>query len=399
MSNFRLHYNFCMELSILYKIIDDASSFIKYCKLNNITIDASTAAALNALSPWDANDYNLKGFAVDSDITTDPTACSAIEGSIQTLFKGKATFVVTASVLGTQINNPLVATSGVTPTLAGIVAVVGSNPTQGIGNGGRLIVHLNEAVDLDVGHLRQHRHELYDLVLTSNKAIASGAFGGVWLGIYRPQQVAIKRLKSRESRQVQKFIDEIISISQLDSPYIVKFVGASWTRPIEIECVVEFMDLGDLRSYLVSQSPYEFTWDQKYQSILSIVRGLVYLHTYRPPVIHRDLKSRNVLLDSVKGTKLTDFGTSRVAEEDDLMTNGIGTYQWMAPEVIAGTNYSAPADIYSFGEVREGRLRPSFVGVDVPELVIDLAMQCLVLKDQDRTTALEISSRLNQIKF
>ncbi|EQC25646.1 TKL protein kinase [Saprolegnia diclina VS20] len=237
-------------------------------------------------------------------------------------------------------------------------------------------------------------------------------------------------MKNQEARMVQKFIDEIVLMSQMSSDYIVKFVGASWTRPIEIECVVEFMDLGDLRSYLINQSPAQFSWDQKYQCILAIIRGLVYLHTYKPPIIHRDLKSRNVLLDSVKGTKLTDFGASRVAEEDDLMTNGIGTYQWMAPEVISGTNYGAPADVYSFGiilsefathqvpyadlrhpdsgkalpqhyvlnSVREGKLHPTFDGEGVPAWVKDIGLQCLSLYEEDRPTALQLSAMLSRCK-
>ena len=216
----------------------------------------------------------------------------------------------------------------------------------------------------------------------------------------------------------------------MNSDYIVKLVGASWTRPIEMECVVEYMDLGDLRSYLVNQSPAQFTWDQKYNCILGIVRGLVYLHTYKPPIIHRDMKSRNVLLDSVKGTKLTDFGESRVAEEEDLMTNGIGTYQWMAPEVIQGNSYGAPADVYSFGiilsefcthqvpyadkrhptsgkplmqqyvlqEVREGRLQPTLDGPDVPSWVQEIAMQCLQVYEEDRPTSLALAAMLSKYR-
>ena len=101
-------------------------------------------------------------------------------------------------------------------------------------------------------------------------------------------------------------------------------------------------------------------------SISSIVHGLLYLHTFETPIIHRDLKSRNVLLDSKKvaswkgseasfddtsqGTKLTDFGESREVDENTL-TCGIGTYQWMAPEVISGSEYTVAADVYSLGIV------------------------------------------------
>ncbi|EQC27757.1 hypothetical protein SDRG_14506 [Saprolegnia diclina VS20] len=88
--------------------------------------------------------------------------------------------------------------------------------------------------------------------------------------------------------------------SQHHKTYPESFVGASWTRPIEIECVVEYMDLGDLRNYLMTTRPGVLTWSQKYDVILSVIHGLVYLHTFKVPIIHRDLKSRNILLDSVK---------------------------------------------------------------------------------------------------
>ncbi|OQR93336.1 kinase [Thraustotheca clavata] len=285
-------------------------------------------------------------------------------------------------------------------------------------------------IDLDMSHLRPYRLELVDLYILSNKPLASGAFGEVWLGTYGREQIAIKRLKSRQLKDVQSFINEIVLLAQLDCSYIVKLIGASWTRPIDVECVLEYMDLGDLRNYLVKYSPTQYTWEQKYQSIMSIVQGLVYLHTYHVPIVHRDLKSRNVLLDSVKGTKITDFGTSRVAELDDTMTNGVGTYQWMAPEVISSTRYSTQADVYSFGiilsefcthqvpfanlrhpqtnnvmpqhyfmqQVCAGVLYPSFEGENVPSWVEEVAMQCLRLNGDDRPTALDLAAILQRFK-
>ncbi|KDO19609.1 TKL protein kinase [Saprolegnia parasitica CBS 223.65] len=201
---------------------------------------------------------------------------------------------------------------------------------------------------LDVAPLRPHKLELADLTVISERPISSGAYGEVWLGQHGNQKVAIKKLKDQSPASVFQFIEEIKLLSRMNSDFIVKFVGASWRRPIEMECVVEYMDLGDLRNYLATNSPAQFGWDQKLKSIVSIVRGLVYLHTFSPPIIHRDLKSRNVLLDSKKGTKLTDFGSSREIDESTL-TNGVGTYQWMAPEIIIGTEYTVAADIYSFG--------------------------------------------------
>ncbi|OQR91156.1 kinase [Thraustotheca clavata] len=184
-----------------------------------------------------------------------------------------------------------------------------------------------------------------------------------------------------------------------------------------MECVIEYMDLGDLRTYLSKHSPDDYHWDQKFESIYSIVHGLVYLHTFSPPIIHRDLKSRNVLVDSVKGTKLTDFGTSKLIQDDQrTMTCAIGTYRWMAPEVLSDSKYSLAADIYSFGiiisefcthklpyssmsnlqvyhEVMKGGVYPSFDD-NAPEWVKDMAIQCLQVNAQDRPTVLELSVML-----
>ncbi|OQR82273.1 hypothetical protein THRCLA_23219 [Thraustotheca clavata] len=75
------------------------------------------------------------------------------------------------------------------------------------------------------------------------------------------------------------FIDEICIWAKLESGYIVKFIGASWSRPINMECVLEYMDLGDLHTYLSKHSHDEFDWEQMRQSIYSILNGLIYLHT------------------------------------------------------------------------------------------------------------------------
>jgi serine/threonine protein kinase len=75
-----------------------------------------------------------------------------------------------------------------------------------------------------------------------------------------------------------------------------------------------------------------------------------YLHSFRPPILHRDLKSANLLVDeSVRTIKVADFGLARTRESTGAMTAQRGTFQWMAPEVILGQSYGEPADVYSFG--------------------------------------------------
>lgn len=78
-------------------------------------------------------------------------------------------------------------------------------------------------------------------------------------------------------------------------------------------------------------------------------RGMTYLHSGTPPVLHRDLKSANLLLDDSYAAKVCDFGLSRLKAQERSMTGNCGTVQWMAPEVLANQRYAEPADVYSFG--------------------------------------------------
>uniref|UniRef100_H3G6I1 Protein kinase domain-containing protein n=1 Tax=Phytophthora ramorum TaxID=164328 RepID=H3G6I1_PHYRM len=78
--------------------------------------------------------------------------------------------------------------------------------------------------------------------------------------------------------------------------------------------------------------------------------ALTYLHSCAPPVIHRDLKSSNILLNQAMDAKVTDFGISR-ERIDATMTAGVGTSLWMAPEVMLGERYDDKADMFSFGVV------------------------------------------------
>ena len=76
---------------------------------------------------------------------------------------------------------------------------------------------------------------------------------------------------------------------------------------------------------------------------------MAYLHSGNPPVLHRDLKSANLLLDESYTAKVCDFGLSRLKEQERSMTGNCGTVQWMAPEVLANMSYNEKADVYSFG--------------------------------------------------
>ncbi|EQC29324.1 TKL protein kinase [Saprolegnia diclina VS20] len=276
-------------------------------------------------------------------------------------------------------------------------------------------------VDVDLDSLCLLRLVPSELQVLGSDPLAAGAHGEVWRGTYAQQPVAVKRSKDKSAKAIAKMSAEILLMAKMDCPYIVSLIGASWLRPTDLECVVELMDLGDLRSFLSSTAPLAYNWAQKQESVSDVVQGLVYLHTFDTPIIHRDLKSRNVLLDSKKGTKLTDFGESREMDEETL-TNGIGTYQWMAPEIFTGHDYSTAADVYSFGvllseysthrvpyadminprtnkpmnqqfimhQVTSGAITPTFDTTTTPTWVLELSKQCLAFDPEDRPSMLSV---------
>ncbi|KAL3672601.1 hypothetical protein V7S43_001896 [Phytophthora oleae] len=185
------------------------------------------------------------------------------------------------------------------------------------------------------------------------KQLGGGAFATVWLVRYRSSQLlASKRLRAerRTKKHTSNFVEEIKLIANFEHPNLVKLIGAAWTIESDLQALLEYMDGGDLRLYLSDPST-PFGWSfRKFDIAIGMIEVLVYLHSFVPPLVHRDLKSKNVLLSSDFQAKLSDFGTSRFRSVENTMTAGVGTGRWLAPEVIRGdTDYGCSADIYSFG--------------------------------------------------
>ncbi|OQR91957.1 protein kinase [Achlya hypogyna] len=277
---------------------------------------------------------------------------------------------------------------------------------------------------LDLSGLNKHR--LTSSWLQLEEVVGYGSFAEVWRGTYNGEVVAAKKLQSsrRSDQEIQNFINEIQLTLSFECPSIIKVIGASWNTPHDLVCVMEFMDLGDLRDYLAKHTPAAFSWSDKLQSLLAVTKGLTYLHSLS--IVHRDLKSRNVLLDTAKGTKLVDFG---IAKEDvqGTMTLGVGTFRWMAPEVLVDSAYTVAADIYSFGvllseldthripyddminpkngqpladaaiigRVMQGTLKPTFTD-SCPAWVKELAHSCLQFDPSDRPTIYQVAAALNK---
>ncbi|GMF09961.1 unnamed protein product [Phytophthora lilii] len=190
--------------------------------------------------------------------------------------------------------------------------------------------------------------------LTFLRMLSKGAYGEVWLGQLETRHVAIKRLlpeKCQFTASLEQFAGEIQLMCTLQHRNIVSFVGVSWNRLQNLCAVVEYMEAGDLDEVL-KKNREKFSWQREKISIaMDVAEGLVYLHCLRPVVVHRDLKSKNVLLNRKFQAKLSDFGVSRKTHVNETMTSGVGTLLWTAPEIIEGKKYSEKADIYSLGVV------------------------------------------------
>ncbi|KNC47314.1 uncharacterized protein AMSG_11783 [Thecamonas trahens ATCC 50062] len=176
-----------------------------------------------------------------------------------------------------------------------------------------------------------------------------GTYGELYRCRYRGEEVAMKRLlrKKLPEALLLDFKCEVIITAQLNHPNIVTFLGAC-TFPY-LCLVTEFCTHGSVHSKLTDPS-VRFDWPRRVKIAHDIAKGMHYLHSLDMPIMHRDLKTPNVLLDSTWTAKLCDFGLARIKSSHSTMTK-CGTIAWTAPEVLTGKRYSLKADVYSFGLV------------------------------------------------
>jgi serine/threonine protein kinase len=193
--------------------------------------------------------------------------------------------------------------------------------------------------------------------------IGSGITAEVFRGTWRGTAVAIKQIKlgsKVNTKIVEAFKRELTVMVRCRHPNLVLFMGAS-TRTAPIRLLSEFCEGGTLFDLVHNRKDVDLSWKQKVKILLDIAKGLNYLHNCRPAIVHRDLKSLNLLLSEkiedefdTPIMKIADFGMAKIkanVESTQVMTANAGTYHWMAPEVLGGVAYNERVDIYSFGIV------------------------------------------------
>ena len=228
------------------------------------------------------------------------------------------------------------------------------------------------------------------------RQIEKGSFGIIYEATWRGTKIAVKKLPTTMTdKQLAEFYDEAALMKTLRHPNILQYLGISQSGR-EVCICMEFMPLGSL--YHLLHLPSSSYSRHRAKSIcLDTVRGMNYLHQQQPPIIHRDLKSHNLLVDRHWQVKVCDFGLSRITAQNQTMT-ACGTPSWTAPEVLRNERYTTKADVYGFGVVMwelfaradpfpgmppfqivfavgTQNLRPA-LGVDWPRPWVDLITRC-----------------------
>ncbi|OAY45262.1 L-type lectin-domain containing receptor kinase IX.1 [Manihot esculenta] len=183
--------------------------------------------------------------------------------------------------------------------------------------------------------------------------LGEGGFGAVYSGFLKELNcyVAVKRVSRRSKQGIKEFAAEVKIISRMRHRNLVKLIG--WCHEKELLLAYEFMHNGSLDCHLFKGKSL-LTWEVRYRIAQGLASALLYLHEEGDQcVLHRDIKSSNIMLDSNFNAKLGDFGLARLVDHGKGFQTTVlaGTMGYMAPECFTTGKASKESDIYSFGVV------------------------------------------------
>ncbi|MED6221832.1 hypothetical protein PIB30_058433 [Stylosanthes scabra] len=190
-----------------------------------------------------------------------------------------------------------------------------------------------------------------------SRILGEGGFGRVYSGIFEDgTKAAVKVLKREDHHGDREFLAEVEMLSRLHHRNLVKLIGIC--TEVSFRCLVyELIPNGSVESHLhgVDRENSPLDWSARIKIALGAARGLAYLHEdSSPPVIHRDFKSSNILLEDDFTPKVSDFGLARTAADEEnrhISTRVMGTFGYVAPEYAMTGHLLVKSDVYSYGVV------------------------------------------------
>ncbi|XP_068664476.1 calcium/calmodulin-regulated receptor-like kinase 2 isoform X1 [Aristolochia californica] len=180
--------------------------------------------------------------------------------------------------------------------------------------------------------------------------LGQGSFGPVYKATMPTgETVAVKVLASNSKQGEKEFQTEVLLLARLHHRNLVNLVGYCVDKGQRM-LIYEFMSNGNLANLLYGENHHVLSWDERLQVAHDVSHGIEYLHEGAvPPVIHRDLKSANILLDQTMRAKVADFGLSKEEVLDGRHSGLKGTYGYIDPEYMSTNRFTKKSDIYSFG--------------------------------------------------
>ncbi|XP_076913016.1 putative serine/threonine-protein kinase PBL17 [Bidens hawaiensis] len=195
----------------------------------------------------------------------------------------------------------------------------------------------------------------------SDQVLGEGGFGVVYKGVIDEQvrtgysriNVAVKELDPEGIQGDREWLAEVNYLGQLQHPNLVKLIGYCCEEDHRL-LVYEYMASGSLENHLFRRISETLTWSRRMKIALHAAKGLAFLYDAERPVIYRDFKTSNILLDVDFNAKLSDFGLAKdepMGDQTHVSTRVMGTYGYAAPEYVMTGHLTARSDIYGFGVV------------------------------------------------
>ncbi|EDR24116.1 serine-threonine protein kinase, putative [Entamoeba dispar SAW760] len=188
--------------------------------------------------------------------------------------------------------------------------------------------------------------------IVCDKIIGRGSFGDVWSASWKGQEIAVKLIPIErvEKKNIEEVTKEVKLMKSLRHPCVLQFFGSGMDNNFML-IAMELMQNGTVREIL-NNNCINLTIENKLRMLKDTASGMFYLHHCKPPILHRDLKTNNLLVNDNWCVKVSDFGLSTPLLGKEINpTNLCGTLAWIAPEILQNKPFGIKSDVYSFGIV------------------------------------------------